>query len=1081
MKPNKSPFTALLKRFALMYLFVMLSQFQFAQNWTSLGPASSIGSTDVGRVYCIRFDPSYVTNNIMYAGSASGGLWKRTGSGTWANNSGNLPVLGVSDLVIDPSSPPASRTMYIATGGCDEQDESGGYSMGVYKTTDGGNTWSPTGLSFNASQKMRIGKLIMHPTNPQILLAAVSDGVYKTTDGGTTWIKTLSALNVKDLKFNTGNPGIVYASSAYPVYDVVHGGGFFKSTNTGDSFTPVTIDAGVATINICRIAIGVTTNDANYVYLLISGFGAGDGLLGVYQSTNGGDNFTLKYKTPDNLVLYQGYMNLAIAVNPTDKNDVYVAGVTLSRSTNGGSNWTGIRCAHTDIHTVEFATGSSTNIYVGNDGGVEATTNNGTSWSDASRGLAIKQTYDLDVAATDQGLTLTGSLDNGTLLLQAGAWSTVGGCGGSGDGGTDLIDYTNADICYFSSPWGLCKYVRSTGTTTQIVGSSTPGVGDNTGNIWPLAMHPANSQTILAGAHQIYRTTDGGTSWSAALGNISIPGMISNCCSPFVTALAYAPSNPNVIYAVQQAYVSGNPETFYNLFSTNNGSDASPTWTNITAGLPALELTAIAVDPVNPLRVWVTCADYDPGNKVWFSNNGGAAGSWTNISGTLPNIPVNCITYQNNTNDGVFVGTDVGVYYRDATMTDWRPYNTGLPNVKVNRLVIQYGSRVIRAATWGRGLWESPLPPASNLYTQDVATDNGIEPDPSTQPMWQSQDIWLRQTIDASGAYAHVSENAQYPATNYVYVEVRNAGNLASSGTEQLNLYWAKAGSGLSWPVSWDGSTYFDPPANTMIMGHLIGTQTIPSIAAGGTAILQFEWTTPNPDIYTLPELIGDRNHFCLLSRITTGTAAPYGMTFPETSDLNQNVLQNNKVAWRNIGVFPIVTPPQPLPMHVIIGNMGNVPMKVKLKFEVLDDNGVTGLLNKGRLTVEAVGKMRGILKELSGKGVTKNDNGFEVFANNATVQGIALQPKEIGALNMLFTPNADTKIGKGYAVVVTQIEDVNGTERIVGGQTFVFGQVKGFGPPNSNSFWCHYMWWFISFFILLLLIIIWYAYKRAA
>ena len=180
--------------------------------------------------------------------------------------------------------------------------------------------------------------------------------------------------------------------------------------------------------------------------------------------------------------------------------------------------------------------------------------------------------------------------------------------------------------------------------------------------------------------------------------------------------MAYAPSNPQVIYVA----------TDYD-FYTNNGVN---NWQSSTGSNNLDKITYIAVDPNNDQRVFITKSGYTSNNKVWESNDGGA--TWTNISGTsLPNVPANCITYQNGSNDGLYVGTDLGVYFKDATINNWIPLNNGLPNVIVNELEISYINNKLWAATYGRGLWECDIvvsgctdPLACNYNPQANLNDN---------------------------------------------------------------------------------------------------------------------------------------------------------------------------------------------------------------------------------------------------------------------------------------------------------------------------------------------------------------------
>lgn len=380
---------------------------------------------------------------------------------------------------------------------------------------------------------------------------------------------------------------------------------------------------------------------------------------------------------------------------------------------------------------------------------------------------------------------------------------------------------------------------------------------------------------------------------------------------------------------------------------------------------------------------------------------------------------------------------------------------------------------------WGTE-WNRFVPPVPELYSQDRIEDGGAEPDPSALPMWQSEDIWLRKVQDAPHAFAHMHENAEFrtdPAhPNYVYVEVRNRGGAPSLGTEHLSLYWAKAGSALSWSSSWDGSSYFDSPANTMSMGAAIGTVPIPVIPPGGTAILEFPWMPPNPTVYSLPWLIADQNHFCLLARITTSAAAPFGMTFPETTDLYQNVQKNNNIVWKNIEVYDLN--PADAPAFAIVGNLSKSKMKVKFRFDIFGPDGGSAFLGKGKLKVEAMGRLKEILKQnrISGDGIKETGDGtFEVLKEGAVLENIVLEPKDMGAFKIQFISDNGEKPEKGFALTFTQIEDLNGQDHIIGGQTFVFGSVAGFGTSPAgtgaaNSFW-HWWYWIILLLLLILII----------
>jgi PKD repeat protein len=642
-------------------------------NWSPLGPTNLPTGGGLGRVNFIRFDPT--NSNIVYAGAPAGGLWRSTNGGVgWTVwNTDNLPVIGCTDLAIDPTN---TQIMYLATGDGDANDT---YSIGVLKSTDGGNTWNPTGLNWVVTNQRVIRKLLIDPNNPQTVYAASSNGIYKTTNGGTNWTQIRTG-NFYDMEFKPGDPNTIYAA--------------------GTSFIYTNNATGLPGSGVIRIAIAVTPANPNYVYLLIAR-SSDYGLQGVYRSTNSGANFSTQATSP-NLLGWnstgsdaggQGWYDLAIAASPTNADVVIVGGINIWRSTNGGVNWSinahwtgsGAPYVHADIHDLIFLPGNGTTYYAGHDGGVSRTTNSGGAWTDLSNGLQIAQMYRLGTSATNTNLNLTGHQDNGTNRLNGTTWTEVIG----GDGMECIIDYSNANIMYGELYYGnIRKSTNGGGTFSTIVNTGGTGVNANGNWVTPYVMHPTNNQTLIVGKANLYRTTNGGTGWTAL-------GATTGGTGNFV-AIAYAPSDPNYIYAAKRDRL---------FLSTNGGTS----FTNITGTLPvgSAEITYIAVSNTNPQQVYVTFSGYSAANKVFSSTNAG--GTWTNISSGLPNLPVNCIVYQNGSPDGIYVGTDVGVYYRDNTTGGWTGFSNGMPNVPVFELEIQYSSQRLRAATYGRGLWESDL------------------------------------------------------------------------------------------------------------------------------------------------------------------------------------------------------------------------------------------------------------------------------------------------------------------------------------------------------------------------------------
>jgi Secretion system C-terminal sorting domain/PKD domain len=664
-----------------------------AANWSPIGPTSwnSIGwNPGIGRVNAVAVDPN--NSNIIYVGTPAGGCWKTINNGTsWSPLTDDFSSLGVSGIAIDPNN---SNTIYLATGDGDGNDT---YSIGVMKSTDGGSTWNSTGLNWSTSQSRVMRKIITHPINGNILWVATSTGIFKTTDAGVNWSSVLTG-SFRDIELNPSNPNTVYACTNTA---------FYKSTGSGNAGTYSATATGLPTGNIGRYSIAVTADDANYVYLLATN-SSDNGFLGLYRSTDGGASFTLRANSP-NIMGWnttgsdsggQGWYDLALAVSPTNRNEIYTGGVNVWKSTNGGSNfnaltkWSwptgGFGYVHADIHTLDFIGNA---LFCGSDGGIFKSTNNGSSWSDITSGIQNSQFYRLGTSATNAGIVIAGAQDNGCTMLDNGSWTHVTG----GDGMECAVDYTNPNIIYSTSQNGtIYKSTNGGSSFNQISG----GISDNGAWVTPYVLDPNTPSTIYAGYTDVWKSTNGGGNWTN----------ISNFGSTTLRSLAVAPSNSNTIYAA----------TYSTIKKTTNGGG---NWTDITSGLPNNSITYITVHNLNPNILWVSLSGFDNGQKVYKSTNGGS--SWMNVSGNLPNLPINCVLYEYGTNNGIYVGTDIGIYYKNDDLLNWQSYMTGLPNVMVNELEIHYASGKIRAATFGRGVWESDVftvttPPTVQFSTPDT-------------------------------------------------------------------------------------------------------------------------------------------------------------------------------------------------------------------------------------------------------------------------------------------------------------------------------------------------------------------------
>lgn len=675
----------------------------------------------IGRINCIAFHPT--NSSTYFVGVAQGGLWKTTNDGaSWTPLTDNLPITRISDISIDPANP---NTMYISV--CDFEYIGFGlflngrkrhthYGLGVYKTTDGGATWSPTGLTYQLTNgdESLIRKILINPTNSNEVLACGANGMHKSTNGGATWTKLLDSL-FWDMVPDPVNPNIVYAATGWVLNSNQGEAAVYKSTNFGNTWVKLNT-AIPPTGSVQRVKLAIAPSDPNYIYALC--VDTQNGLYGFYKSTNAGLNWT--YISPSLNVLDpytgtgpggQGNYDLGFIVHPTNKNTVYVGGVNLWGSTDGAVNFDPIAhwttsygpTIHGDIHYIDRQP-STGRFFVCSDGGVYRTSsmvigsfasNFTTNWANLNNGLQVTSFYRLSSSKNASGRLCAGAQDNATFYYKSGVWSTIFG----GDGMDNYLDPLNNNNVFGSSQYG--NFYES---TNNGMGSNYPNTNPNSEAaewVTPVVADYNHPGVLYIGNENVVKSTDNGNTWTALS---PLPG--SN--SSEISALAVSNTHSLILYAARRVrYESGIPGA---VFNTNNGG---LTWTNITAGLPdSLYCTGIEINETNPSIAYVCMAGFSSGRKVYMTTNGGM--NWTNISYNLPNLPVNCIKQIPGTNN-IMVATDVGVYVLYGSTTTWVNNSMGLPNVIVSDIEFNSALNKAYVSTFGRGIWETSLSVLSGI------------------------------------------------------------------------------------------------------------------------------------------------------------------------------------------------------------------------------------------------------------------------------------------------------------------------------------------------------------------------------
>ncbi|HTL82385.1 MAG TPA: T9SS type A sorting domain-containing protein [Bacteroidia bacterium] len=631
--------------------------------WTNISQTYGDGGySGMGRATSIAFDPN--DSNTFFVGAPIGGIWKTTDGGqTYTPLGDSLPYVSVGTIAVDHRNP---NNIFITVG-----DNMGwwNYGLGVYRSTDGGVTWSPS-LSSNFISGISYYRMAMSPQAPDTILVAASDGLHRTTDGGNTW-NIVHTGGFRDVCFRPGDGSVVYAASDdYWGYSEV-----YRSLDAGATWTQI------------------SSFNQNYNYLHLSTTPADPDRLGIscdysgtmsyYVSIDTGSTINYRAPLPATSMLF---------LSPTDTSIVYVGGVDVQVSGDGGTTWTQLTNwyndgVHPTVHADQhFAAFNPVNgcCYFCNDGGLFRLRESTETWTELNDGFVTTQFYRIAVSQMNPVFMIGGTQDNGgRKRIGINQWAATNG----GDAMDNAIDETNDLTIYTTYVSGLL-YRSYDQWNFDTYNDITPA-GSTGSWVTPYVLDPNDQSRIIAGYQDVYASPDQGATWTQLSTNLT------GASTSTLSCIAVAKANSNVIYTTIDSKV----------FATN---DFGQTWnTHLTplGNSNFTSITSIAVFPGTTDTVYITAGGYTANKKVYRSINGGA--SWTNISGSLPNVPVNCCIFNRASYfHDLYIGTDVGVFMMNDTMSTWMYYGTGMPNTSVTDLEIQYAAGKLRAATYGRGIWE---------------------------------------------------------------------------------------------------------------------------------------------------------------------------------------------------------------------------------------------------------------------------------------------------------------------------------------------------------------------------------------
>jgi photosystem II stability/assembly factor-like uncharacterized protein len=692
-------------------------------NWLNIGPNNATviknGSTTLNNITDAGRPNSIVTTpgnaNQIFIAMAGGGVWKTTdGGASWAPKTETLGSLSAGALAMDPNN---SNTLYLGMG-----DAFDGTGLGMYKSTNAGENWSgPVYLGNSTS----IRDIYVAPGGSSIVMAATDTGLFRSTDGGASFAQVSLATGFADapgawdIEF-TGGTSFALSVEATPAATTgTTNGQVFTSTNNGSTWTKAsgpTKSTGVGRISLASAPSSRTTV---YAMAAIPNNGTANDLADLFKSTNGGGTWTALSATagsarysntnsecsaPKCVLNGQGWYNHALIVNPSNANQFFFGGALhLASATFSGSKWTyttksnwlaqyGLPYVHADFHTAAFD--SLGTFYVGTDGGIFKSTNNGTTWTDdLNVGITSHLLYSVGSSTNNRSAVVGGFQDNGTRVRSGTTGTYNQYIGGDGFGAN--VNRANAQQMlgslyytriYKSTNGGTSFATASSGITESNNSASAPFIthieawdGDSTGN------------TVFTHVNaKVYKSTNYATSWTA----LGVSGL------------------PTTSFAIRQVGVAqssasniGIAASGGRVFLTSNGGTA---WTQ-SGALPnnGLSISDVHFDRANPSIIYVASVAPDAAaSHLWKSTNGGTSFVAIDGAGFPTGVPVNTVTTDPGAANVVYAGTHLGVYKSTDSGATWTRFGAGMPLVNAMDMYIAPDSSLVRVATFGRGFWE---------------------------------------------------------------------------------------------------------------------------------------------------------------------------------------------------------------------------------------------------------------------------------------------------------------------------------------------------------------------------------------
>ncbi len=711
------------------------------EQWVSIGPQPigvSAGITYAGRVTFVAPHPTNA--NTIFAASNSGGIWKTSDLGaSWAALNDTLAYPAIASIAIDPVDPSLMYAVTIART----------YPSRLLKSTNGGASWTEAAITTTTGQTLIFaGKILIDPQragspNTSTLFITGFSNVLRSDDSGRTWKSVLqltpdqdftslttarspSAPTIRDLATDPATGSKLYLVVAEPA--CVDSGctaatatmAMYRSSNSGTNWTRSVL-ATAGRYNVpnrrhteiygpytprAKVAVAKSNSSVIAVGFLDDGLQ----LPRVFRSTNGGDVFAETASVPRG----SGYVwPIALIISPTDANDMLIANWSIIRTANGGASWTVLGAPHGDQTSLAFTVGGT--VVVGNDGGMFRLSGTST-FTGINDTLSITESYSVATHPSNPLLIISGTQDNGGIQFRGPlGWSVFHG----GDGGDMLFDPSPASVTVYSEiEWffdpfsgsNVFQFFRCTMNGSCVTRNTGFDLTDNGPFIPRIVVDRTRPDSIWLTAERMYRTDNRADTWAAVSAKVSATSRCwasSSCASGgYFTGVAVSQSNSDIVYA---GALNGDIWK-----TTNRGISWQSVAGATVSPLPVRPVTDIQVDPINPLIAYATYSGFNaagqgPGH-VFRTSDGGQ--TWQDLSVNLPDLPVNTVLIDPDSATSssprvLYIGNDIGIYrLTDAGGgSQWQPFSSGMPFMPVTDIVYNAASRMLIAATYGRGLW----------------------------------------------------------------------------------------------------------------------------------------------------------------------------------------------------------------------------------------------------------------------------------------------------------------------------------------------------------------------------------------